>query len=202
MAPAPLSHHDPATYEDLRAVPDHLMAEIIDGKLIVSPRSAPREARASSALGALLVGPFDFGIGGPGGWWILDEPALHLSTASTVPDLAGWRRERLPALPETPCFELTPDWVCEVLSASTERIDRTRKLDLYRREGVSHVWLVKPLVRTLEVLHLEGDRYCLTAVHAADERVRAEPFDTLELDLSLLWPDAEPDATETPAQEG
>jgi Uma2 family endonuclease len=194
MATAPLPVNRPATYDDIVALPDHLVGEILDGELIVSPRPAPRHALAGSGLGALLMGPYQFGIGGPGGWWILDEPELHLGRAVAVPDLAGWRRERLPALPETAWFAVAPDWVCEVLSPSTERVDRTRKLGVYRREGVGHVWLVNPLARTLEVLRLEGDLYALLAVHAAAERVRAEPFEGLELDLSLLWPDAEPDA--------
>lgn len=115
-----------ASYSDLRGVPDHLVAEIVDGELVTSPRRAPRHARASSSLGGELYGPFDRGGGGPGGWVILDEPELHLSGDALVPDLGGWRRERMPSLPEVTAFELAPDWVCEVLSPSTAPLDRIR----------------------------------------------------------------------------
>ncbi len=188
----------PATYADLLRVPEHRVAEILDGELIVSPRPAPRQVLAGSSLGALLMGPFQFGVGGPGGWWLLDEPELHLHGDVAVPDVAGWRRERLTRLPEEPFFALAPDWICEVLSPSTERVDRARKLQLYRRESVPHLWLVNPLARTLEVLRLAGDFYTLIAVHADHERVRAEPFEALELDLRWLWASAPVDAGAEP----
>ncbi len=188
MLPVPLIDDRPTTYDDILRLPDHVVGEILDGELIVSPRPAPRHVLAGSGTGYLLMGPFQFGIGGPGGWWILDEPELHLDRAVLVPDLAGWRRERLPALPDEAWFALAPDWACEVLSPSTERADRARKLELYRRERVPHVWLLNPLARTLEVLRLGGDLYTLVAVFADIERVRAEPFDAVEFDLALLWP--------------
>ena len=125
-----------ATYDDLRQVPAHLVAEILDGKLYVSPRPAPRHARSSSGLGVSL-GPFDSGRGGPGGWYILDEPELHLAPDVVVPDLAGWRRERLPRLPNEAFFTLAPDWVCEVISPSTAAMDRVKKLTIYARESVA-----------------------------------------------------------------
>jgi Uma2 family endonuclease len=116
-----------ATYEDVLNAPENKVAEILDGELILSPRPAPRHAVASSALVGTLHGPFDGARGGPGGWWILGEPELHLGDAIAVPDLAGWRRGRMPSIPEEAFFSLAPDWVCEVLSPSTERIDRSRK---------------------------------------------------------------------------
>lgn len=176
-----------ATYEDLLAVPDHLVAEILAGGLYTSPRPAPRHAMASSVLGADIGSPFHRGRGGPGGWWIPDEPELHLGEDVLVPDLAGWRRERMPRLPEEAWFSLAPDWVCEVLSPSTARIDRVLKLPIYAREGVGHTWLVDPLARTLEVLRLDGSSWRIVATHGGDERVRAEPFQAVELDLLALW---------------
>jgi Uma2 family endonuclease len=181
-----------ATYEDLKTVPDHLIAQILDGELVVSPRPAIRHALSGSVLGTVITGPFQLGVGGPGGWWILDEPELHLAEDVVVPDLAGWKRARLPELPDAAFIRLAPDWVCEILSPSTERDDRARKLAIYRREGVSHVWLVNPGARTLEVLRLQGELFSVLAVHAQDAHVRAEPFDALELDLSLLWPPPSP----------
>jgi len=179
----------PATYEDLAALPDNLVAEILDGELHASPRPAPAHAIAGSSIGALITGPYSFGRGGPGGWWILYEPELHLGEDVLVPDWAGWRKARMPRRPATAYFPLAPDWVCEVLSPSTVQIDRARKLGIYAREGVSHAWLVDPLARTLEVLRREDGRWTLVGTHVEDAVVRAEPFLELDLELRLLWSD-------------
>ena len=133
----PYPQRKPATYQDIIDLPENLVGEIIDGELYVQPRPAPRHARPSSLLGGKLTGPFDEGTGGPGGWWILDEPELHLDRHIEVPDLAGWRRERMPKLPDTAWFELVPDWVCEVPSPGTARKDRAKKMPLYAAQGVS-----------------------------------------------------------------
>jgi len=178
-----------ALYEAYRAVPEHQRAEIIDGTLYVSPRPAPRHANATSVLGGELNGAFQRGRGGPGGWWILDGPELQLVPLEPMsPDLAGWRVERMPALPETAYFTLAPDWACEVLSRSTESVDRSKKLPIYAAHGVSHVWLVDPAAKTLEV-HTLGDdrRWRDVRIHEGDVRVRAEPFTAIELDLGALW---------------
>jgi Uma2 family endonuclease len=182
----------PATYEDLLAVPDHLVAEILDGELYATPRPSPRHADASSGLGGALRGPFDRGRGGPGGWRILDEPELHLARDIVVLDLAGWRRERLPRLPEEPYFTIAPDWICEVLSPSTAAMDRVKKLTVYARENVPHAWLVDPVAQTLEVLRLEGGRWTIVSTAAGAGLVRAEPFEALDLDLTLLWDEPPP----------
>lgn len=131
-----------ATYEDLLGVPAHFVAEIVNGRLVTHPRPAPRHLRASSSLGGTLDGPFDKGRGGPGGWWILDEPELHLGPHVLVPDLAGWRRTRLPALPEAAWFELAPDWVCEVLSPGTAADDRAEKLPIYAEYDTENLSLI------------------------------------------------------------
>jgi Uma2 family endonuclease len=183
----------PATYDDLKALPDIQVAEIVDGELHASPRPAPRHARAGSLLGGRLIPPFDDGRGGPGGWWILDEPELHLGPDVLVPDLAGWRRVRMPRMPATAYFPLAPDWVCEVLSPSTAQLDRARKLAIYAREQVAHAWLVDPLARTLEVLRLEHGRWTILGTHVNDEVVHAEPFIELPLELGALWVDIEPE---------
>jgi Uma2 family endonuclease len=178
-----------ATYEDLLKVPDILIAEIIDGELITSPRPASPHARAASVMTQDL-GPFDRrpgSPGGPGGWWILFEPELHLGADILVPDLAGWRRERMPVLVNVPYFELAPDWVCEVVSPSTGRVDRVRKMPVYAREQVRHVWLVDPLQRTLEVYRVKGPRWVLVSTHDGEEQVRAEPFEALALDINRWW---------------
>jgi Uma2 family endonuclease len=181
-----------ATYEDLLRVPPPLVAEIVDGDLYTSPRPAPRHAVASSGVGGQLYPPFHVGRGGPGGWIILHEPELHLAEDVAVPDLGGWRRERLPVLPETAFFAVAPDWVCEVVSPGTESLDRARKLPLYARHGVAHAWLVNPLERTLEVYRREGEFWVLLVTHAGDALVRAEPFADVELDLLLLWGETRP----------
>jgi Uma2 family endonuclease len=179
-----------ATYDDLLALPEHVVGEIIDGELHATPRPAPRHAVAASVLGGELVPPFHGGRGGPGGWWILDEPELHLGGDVLVPDLAGWRQSRMPAMPETAYFTLAPDWICEVVSPATARTDRLKKLRVYAREGVAHVWLVDPTARTLEVLRLENGRWSIVVVHGGSERVRAEPFEAITLPLAALWVDA------------
>jgi Uma2 family endonuclease len=176
-----------ATYEDLERVPDTMVAEIVDGELFASPRPRPRHAAATSSLGGDLNPPFQQGRGGPGGWWILDEPELHFGEDVLVPDLAGWTRERLPSMPQEAFFTLAPDWVCEVISPHNERHDRARKMPVYAREGVRHAWLVDPLDRTLEVFKLEAGRWSLLTTHRGDEIVRAEPFQAVEIDLLGLW---------------
>lgn len=182
-----LSHRD-ACYDDILALPEHLVGEILLGELHTHPRPAPRHARAYSALGYLIGGPFDGEIGGPGGWWIIDEPELHLGPDILVPDLAGWRRERMPALPETAWLELAPDWACEILSPSTVRVDRAVKMPLYAREQVGHVWLVDPTVRTLEVYALQDDRHWLLLDNLKDDDdVRQPPFEAVAFSLEGLW---------------
>jgi Uma2 family endonuclease len=186
MADAAKKH---ATYEDLLAVPSHLVAQIVDGELLTLPRPAAPHARATSTLGIDLGGPFDRSRGGPGGWFILDEPELHLGRDILVSDLAGWRRERLPSIPRAAYLTLAPDWACEVLSPSTAGIDRGPKLAIYARENVTHVWFVDPDARTLEILVLDGATYRVHAVHHGDAKVRGVPFDAVELELAGLWVD-------------
>lgn len=178
-----------ATYEDLLKVPDILVAEIVDGELITSPRPASLHARASSVIGRVLD-PFDQplgGSGGPGGWWILFEPELHLGADILVPDLAGWRRDHMPVLKNVAYFEQAPDWVCEMVSQTTARIDRVRKMPIYAREHVDYLWLVHPTLRTLEVYQLEGKYWVVVSSHGEEEIARAEPFEAIELDLSRWW---------------
>jgi Uma2 family endonuclease len=181
-----------ATYEDVLRAPEHKVAEILDGVLHLSPRPAKPHAAAASVLGEELGPPFKRGRGGPGGWILLFEPELHLGADILVPDLGGWRRERMPVMTtELPYFTLAPDWICEVLSPRTSKIDRAGKLPIYAREQVRHAWLVDPLARTLEVMRLEGPRWILLGTWADDARVRAEPFDAIELELGLLWADVQ-----------
>lgn len=178
-----------AVYAEFEAVPPHMVAEIIDGELVTGPRPGVPHTRAASRLTMKLGGPFDLGENGPGGWVILDEPELRLGTPADVlvPDLAGWRRERLPQMPDTAAFELAPDWVCEVLSTSTATLDRTAKMRIYGRERVEHVWLLDPIARTLEVFRLGQTGWQALPPHRGAVRVRAVPFDAVELDLGVLW---------------
>ena len=178
----------PATYQDVLDAPAHLVAEIIDGTLYTHPRPAPAHAVASSVLGGELGPPFHRGQGGPGGWWILDEPELHIGEDVVVPDLAGWRRERMPELPDTAYFALAPDWVCEVLSNSTRRIDLHEKRPIYAREGVPHLWLIDPADRALEAFELREGQWLLIASANDDEPVSIRPFDAITFSLGDLWP--------------
>lgn len=177
----------PATYDDLRRVAKHLIAELIEGALHTQPRPASPHARAITTLTTELGPPFDRGKGGPGGWVILYEPEIHLGENVLVPDMAGWRRETMPELPEVAYFEQRPDWVCEAISPSTGHHDRVRKMPIYARAGVPHVWILDPAAKTLEVYRIDGETYRLISTHGGDEHVRAEPFDAVELELGALW---------------
>ena len=174
-----------ATYDDLRDVPDHYVAEMFDGELYASPRPALPHAHAASVLNVKLGGPFHRL--GSGGWVILYEPELHFGNDVLVPDLAGWRRERLPTVPPDAYLTLAPDWVCEILSPSTEALDRGKKLRRYAREGVAHAWLIEPLRQTLEALSLVSGRWAQSGLYEGRVNVRVPPFDAVELELGSLW---------------
>lgn len=184
MGHAAKSH---ATYEDVLAAPPHVVAELIGGELHTQPRPAIRHAHATSVLSEELGPPFRRGRGGPGGWLILFEPEVHLGSNVLVPDLAGWRRETLPELPDAAYIDVRPDWVAEVLSPGTRMHDRVRKMPLYQAAGTSHVWLLDPEAETLEVFGLDGASYRLLGTYAGTAMVYAAPFDAFELSLGLLW---------------
>jgi Uma2 family endonuclease len=182
-----------ATYDDLLKVPEHKVAEIIDGELVVSPRPASPHALAAGAIGSVLFDRFNGppgSRGAPGGWWILPEPELHFDEDVLVPDLAGWRRSRMPKFPRKAAFTEAPDWACEVLSPSTRRIDRGPKMRIYARESVGHLWFVDPLKRRLEVYRLVDDVFQLRATHEGSGEVQAEPFDAVAVDLARWWGEA------------
>lgn len=168
-------------------MPDHLVGEILDGEVLTSPRSSLRHAAVRTRLGTDVDSAFGRSGGGPGGWVILDEPELHVVGQVIVPDIAGWRRERMPEIPDVAFVELPPDWACEVISPSTAAVDRTRKMHHYARAQVRHVWLLDPAPETLEVFRLDGDGWRLVLSVAGAVRVRAEPFELVELDLGHLW---------------
>ncbi len=176
-----------ATYADLYGIPENMTGEIINGELIATPRPSRKHARAALALGGELAPPYDFGRGGPGGWIILVEPEVGFGGDLIVPDLAGWKEERLPESEEHNWISVIPDWVCEVLSPSTIRIDRIDKMAVYGQHGVPHLWFVDPVAKTLEVFGLESGAWVVRGLYGEDEKVRAEPFQEVELELSHLW---------------
>ena len=184
-----------ATYDDLVALPENVTGEIIDGELVVSPRPAPPHALAITSISGELQPAFGRRGGGrgPGGWWILVEPELHLGGHVLVPDLAGWRRERLPTLPETVGFTVAPDWVCEVVSPSSVRRDRVRKMQLYASFQIPNLWLVDPLARVLESYRLDQGAWVVAGTWGGSETARVPPFEDIELDLDEWW---------VPGQEG
>lgn len=177
-----------ATWQDVLDAPAHRVAEIVDGTLHTHPRPAAPHALAKSSLGADLSNPFQFGRGGPGGWWIIFEPELHFGADVLVPDLAGWRRERMPDYPDAAYFTLAPDWVCEVLSPSTRELDLHGKRPVYAREGVEHLWLVDPPDRTLEAFELREGAWAPTAAARDDDPVAVRPFAAVTFSLADLWP--------------
>lgn len=183
-------------YADIEALSEGLTGEIIAGELIVSPRPALRHAKAAAELSASLIGPFSQGINGPGGWHILMEPELHLGIDEDyevlVPDLAGWRHDRMPSIPETAHAKTVPNWICEILSPRTAAMDRAEKMPFYARAKVEHLWLIDTALQTLEVFRLHGDRWTLTSTTRGEKNVRAEPFADLQLDLKHLWVGIDP----------
>jgi Uma2 family endonuclease len=176
----------PATYEDLLRVPDHMVAEIIDGELFASPRPRYQHANAAGEVYRQLSNNFRHGEGGPGGWRIVFELELHLAGDVLVPDLGGWRRERLPAV-DVAAFEITPDWVCEVVSSSNARHDRIRKMPTYARLGVPYAWIVDPVARGVEAYRLENGRWTLIGMYGGDDPAYIEPFEAAEIRLGDLW---------------
>ncbi len=177
----------PTLYEQLVALPETVVGEILAGRLIVSPRPTPRHLVCGSVLGGQLVDPFHRGARGPGGWWLLDEPELHLADDVVVPDMAGWRRSRMPTLPTRAWFCLAPDWVCEILSPSSEHTDRVIKRDLYGRAGVDWFWLIDPDRQSIEVLGRHDAAWATTCIVTGHTSHRLPPFDAIALDLGALW---------------
>lgn len=177
-----------ATYADLEAVPPHLVAEIIDGELVTHPRPSPRHAGSAAALAVKIGHPFQFDADGPGGWIFFTEPEVKLGAEILVPDIAGWRRERLPRYPETNYFEIAPDWVCEILSASTEIRDRGVKSSIYAEAGVGHFWLVDPRIQMLQAMERVDRRWLLLGTWRSDDEARIPPFEAITISLADLWP--------------
>ncbi len=186
----PVEKQKRATYQDVLDAPEHKVAEIINGTLRLSPRPAAPHTAVASALGGELYAPFGRRGGGSGGWIILDEPELHLGEDILVPDLGGWRRERMPHVPDAAFFTLPPDWVCEVLSLSNEKHDRIDKMPIYAAAGVCFAWLVNPTRHTLEAYRLVDGKWMVVGLHKDTDRARIEPFDAIELDLAMLWIDS------------
>ncbi|MBI3204987.1 MAG: Uma2 family endonuclease [Myxococcales bacterium] len=183
---------DPArkapTLADLDALPPNVKGEIIEGVLYTMTRPRGPHQSTSLVIGADLVGPFQRGRGGPAGWWILPEPGIELpETPEIAPDLAGWRRERLPALPEDAAITLVPDWVCEILSPSTRRHDLLVKKPYYARVGVAHHWLVDLPARTVTAYRLESGHWVELGVWGDETAARIEPFQEVPLDVASWW---------------
>jgi Uma2 family endonuclease len=188
-----------ATYADLQALPPNVVGEIIHGALVTHPRPAPRHSAATFALGNRIGPGYQDGSGGPGGWVFFAEPELHLGSNVVVPDIAGWRRERLNAFPDTAYVETNPDWVCEVLSEATEQYDRNEKRRIYGAAGVTYLWLLDPRGKFLEVFQFTAGHWLLSATFTGKAEVRAVPFDKVSFWLSQLWPLDPPDAPQEQA---
>ncbi|MEW6219811.1 MAG: Uma2 family endonuclease [Thermodesulfobacteriota bacterium] len=176
-------------YDELCALPEGITGEILNGQLHTQPRPSGRHGVVASALAMDIGAPFGFGRGGPGGWWILPEPEVHFirDVEVAVPDLAGWRRERMPAIPDGHRLEIVPDWVCEILSPSSVRKDRVVKLPLYAHHGVGFAWLVDPYARTLEAFVLREGLWTMIAALEDDAPVSVPPFDAISFSLADLW---------------
>ncbi|OGR06137.1 MAG: hypothetical protein A2511_15220 [Deltaproteobacteria bacterium RIFOXYD12_FULL_50_9] len=176
-----------ATYDDLYNIPENMIGEIIDGELIATPRPSTDHVFSASTLGSEILFPYHFGRGGPGGWIILDEPEIAFGENILVPDLAGWKRDRFAKSKDHNWISVSPDWVCEILSPGTFRRDKIQKMPIYAQYGVPHFWLVDPMARTLETYRLESGKWTVMGVFADNDKVRAEPFQEIEIELGNLW---------------
>jgi Uma2 family endonuclease len=185
----PMEHY--ASFDDVLSAPEAKIAELLDGVLYLSPRRACREIAAAGALLQELGPAFHRDRTGPGGWLILDQPMLRIGRDVLVPDLAAWRRERLSVLPDADYLKLAPDWVCEILSPHTGKLDRIDKKPRYAAQAVQYLWLVDPSARIVETRELVNGRWTDVGDFGDDASIRALPFQELELDLSRLWRDVE-----------
>ncbi|MEZ4443719.1 MAG: Uma2 family endonuclease [Polyangiaceae bacterium] len=182
---------DEPTFDELyaryQALPEGTKAEIVGGQIRTLPRPRPLHVRVASFLGVRLGRRFGWDADdGPGGWVFLNEPELRLGDEIRCPDLAGWRLERYEE-PEDNPITLVPDWICEVLSPTTARIDRGEKMPLYAEHGVGHLWIIDPMMKTLEIYRREGPLWLVVENHGGDDVVSAEPFAAAPLDLGALW---------------
>ena len=176
-----------ALYARYSALPEGTKAEIVAGEIRLLPHPQPRHVRSTSVLGARLLRSFGWDSDdGPGGWVIFHEPELQLEDEIRAPDLAGWRLERYEE-PDGNPITLVPDWICEVLSPSTARSDRSEKMPLFARCGVGHVWIVDPAMKTLEVYRRRGSVWIAVSSHGNDDQIAPEPFDAMPFDLGSLW---------------
>jgi Uma2 family endonuclease len=176
----------PKTWDDLADVPEGFVGEIVGGEIVLMPRPHPPHGRALARLTARIGSAFDLGDGGPGGWAIRVSPGIRFGEEIRVPDIAGWRLERFEEPHEGP-FVVVPDWICEIVADGTARTDRIDKRRLYAHHGVCHYWIVDPEIEALEVDRLRGNVWVVAEAVGGDQRVRAEPFDAIEIDLSILW---------------
>jgi len=191
----PASMTSPATLAELDALPPGITGEIIEGVLYTMTKPRARHQRTTLKIGGGIGAPFDDGIGGPGGWWIITEPGIELpnNTPEIVPDVAGWRRHRMPELPFDDPIRVVPDWVCEILSPTTRRHDLLVKLPYYAKIGVAYAWLVDLEARTLTSQRLESGRWLTLGTYGDDTEARIEPFDEVPLDIASWWPPAGPE---------
>ncbi len=177
-----------ATYEDLYEIPENMIGEVVNGKLVALPRPSMEHTYAASALDKRIGTPYQFAEGGgPGGWIILLEPESQLGEHTLVPDLAGWKRERFPFAEKSNWLSVAPDWVCEILSPRTALLDRTEKREIYAQAEVGHLWLVDPHNMTVELYRLGARAFHPSGVYGGEEKARLEPFTEIEINLADLW---------------
>lgn len=179
----------PATWADLERLPEDVRAEILAGEILIKPRPQPSHSHAHGALLGSVMGPFSTDPGGPGGWWILLEPDVRLGPHEIVePDIAGWRKEKVPVFFDRQPIEIAPDWSCEILSPSTARFDRAHKSELYLKSGVGHYWLVDVEARVLEAYEARGGQWLRLGAWSDGDRQRIAPFEAIESDVSRHFP--------------
>jgi Uma2 family endonuclease len=185
----------PPTLADLDALPPGIVGEIIEGVLYTMTKPRMRHQLLGLEIGSDLLGPFGKGRGGPGGWWIVTEPGIELpNTPEIAPDLAGWRRERMPEMPVDEPIRVVPDWVCEILSKNTRRYDHVIKMPYYARVGVAYAWIVDLESRVLLAQRLESGSWRTIGTYSDETEARIEPFDAVPLNVADWWPPPAPES--------
>ena len=182
-----------STLADLDALPTGIIGEIINGVLYTRTKPRARHQRTTRLIGGRIGDPFDDGIGGPGGWWIVTEPGIELpNTPEISPDVAGWRRERMPELPADESIRVVPDWVCEILSKTTRRHDQLVKMPYYAKVGVAYAWVVDLESRVLTVHRLESAEWRIIGTYSEETEARIAPFDAIPFNVAGWWPPPTP----------
>lgn len=181
----------PGGWEQFEGWPEEPSTEAAAPPSVPEPQMSLSRVLATSILGGLLVGPFQLGLGGPGGWLILDKPEIHFDEDVLIPDLAAWSAGRAPRPTEELYTTIIPDWVCEIDTACTEGRSFSQRMNAYARAGVRFMWLLDSDLKNIDLLTLNSQsQWALNGAYSISmghRRIRGAPFDSIEIDIATLF---------------